>query len=219
MKIQTRNIIFNFLKTPLLLVLVLLACWFAITKTGLPQAFGNWFKKKPLIIDNTPLVITQVKNIAELQTAQLYAELVVDSTVYTNMDMTNSALKSIGMPTLPVGEQRKIVLIVKGKVIAGIDLKQLTDDRVFVKMDSVSILLPPAIILGVITNPSDFETFIETGTWTDTEVRAVKNKAQRLLLQKAAQQQLVKKANEQAAAAVEQIMRSLGFNRLHVQTQ
>jgi hypothetical protein len=219
MKIKISNALLNFLKTPLLLLLVLLACWFAITKTGLPQVFGNWFKKKPLIIDNTPLVITQVKNIAELQTAQLYAELVVDSTVLNNLDVTNSALKSMGIPTLPVAEQRKIVLIVKGKVIAGIDLKQLTDDRVFVKKDSVSVSLPPAKILEVITNPSDFETFIETGTWTDSEVRAVKNKAQRLLLQNAARQQLVKKANEQSAAAVEQMMRSLGFNHVHIQTQ
>jgi hypothetical protein len=208
----------SFLAKPVLLVLFIMVCWFAFIKTGWLDGAGNWFKKKPLIIDNTPLVITQVKNIAELQTAQLYAELVVDSTVYTNMDFTNSALRSIGMPSMPLMEQRKIVLIVRGKVIAGIDLKQLTGERVFVKDDSLRIDLPAAKILEIITNPSDFETFIENGEWTDTEVNAVKRKAQKLLLLKAAEQGLIKKATEQSAAATRQLMQSLGFKKVNIQT-
>lgn len=214
-----RYTIFSFLRTPLLLVLLLLAAWFALTRTGITGTIASWFKKKPLLIDNTPLVITEVKNIAELQTATLYAELVVDSTVFTNMDITNSALRTIGMPALPASVQRKIVLIVKGKVIAGIDLKQLTEDRFYVKEDSVSIRLPGAKILEVITNPSDFETFIENGQWTDAEVRAVKNKAQRLLLQKATEARLIQKGNEQSIEAVEQMMRSFGFNSIHIYSE
>ena len=73
--------------------------------------------------------------------------------------MANSALRRIGLIPLPIPEKRTLVLIVKGKVIAGIDLKTLTEKDLYVKDDSVSITLPAAKILEVITNPSDIETF------------------------------------------------------------
>jgi hypothetical protein len=85
-----------------------------------------------------------------------------------------------------------------------------------VKDDSVSIKLPPAKILDVITNPSDIETFIETGTWSEEEVRAVKNAARRQLLEEAGRQQLLQKATNRSRAIIEQFLRTSGFRKVTV---
>jgi hypothetical protein len=208
--------ILRLFKLPLLLAFIASALFFAFKHFNIGESISNLFKKKPLIIDNTPLVITEVKNIAELQTVQLYAEIVTDSTIITDMGIANNALRSIGMVTLPINEQRKLVLIVKGKVIAGIDLKLLNNDKIFVHNDSVSITLPAASYLDIITNPSDIETFLEQGKWTGEEVQAVKNKARRELMQKAAAQQLLQQAAGQSATAIEQMLRLYGFAKVTI---
>lgn len=208
--------IFNLLQRPLLLILLILGIIILFQQTKLFPPFKDWFKSKPLLIDDTPLVIEQVKQIAQLQTVQMYAEVIADSSILTQAGITNQALKSIGMMTLPFAEQKKLVLIIKGKVIAGIDLKKLGADQVYVKDDSVSIVLPLAEIWEVITNPSDIETFIEEGAWTDAEVRAVKNAARRHLLEEAASQHLLKQAADRAKLVIGQFLQSVGFKKINI---
>ena len=55
----------------------------------------------------------------------------------------------------------------------------MNKDDIAVSGDSVSVRLPQARILDMITNPSDFSTFTETGTWSNEAVTAVKLKARR----------------------------------------
>ena len=206
----------NLLKRPLALVLLVMAIIYLFQKTDIGLPFGNWFKRKPLLIENTALVITQVKNIAQLHAVQMYAEVVADSAVVTNAGIANQALRNIGLFTLPLTEQKNLVLIIKGKVIAGIDLKKLSEEKIYIKDDSVSIMLPAAEILEVITNPADMETFIENGKWSDDEVRAVKNAARRHLLEEAAKQQLLKQASERSKLVIEQFLRSAGFKKINI---
>jgi hypothetical protein len=209
--------IWQLIKSPVLLLVVLLLIAFSIKKIVAGDFMKNLFSHKPLLIDNTPLVITQVRNIAELQTAQLYAEIIADSVVYTQITVANEALRNIGMSPLPAVGSRKLVLIVKGKVVAGLDLQLLKAEDIYVKDDSVSVKLPVARYLEVITNPADIETFIEEGNWTDNEVTAVKNKARRLLLQKAAQQQLLRRASEQSTGAITNLLQAYGFSHIHLE--
>ena len=174
MQIAVGKRIYNLLKRPLILVVMVLAIILLFQRINIIPKFGDWFKSNPLLIENTPLVITQIKNIAELQSTQMYVELVADSSITTSAGVANNALRNIGLITLPITETRKLVLIIKGKVIAGIDLKTLSEKDFLVNHDSVTLTLPPARYLDVITNPSDIEIFAETGEWTDEEVRAVK---------------------------------------------
>ncbi|MES2646303.1 MAG: DUF4230 domain-containing protein [Bacteroidota bacterium] len=211
--------IYNLIKRPLVLVLLVLSILLIFQQIKLIPKFSEWFKSKPLLIENTPLVITQIKNIAELQTTQMYAELVADSTILTTAGIANSTLRSIGMIPLPLPEKRTLVLIIKGKVIAGIDLKMMTEKDLFVKEDSVSMTLPPAKILDVITNPSDIETFIESGSWSEDEVKAVKNAARRQLLEEANRQQLLQKATLRSRIIIEQLLRSMGFKKVTLQPE
>ncbi|TAD87305.1 MAG: DUF4230 domain-containing protein, partial [Bacteroidetes bacterium] len=155
------NRLYQLLKRPLVLLLLALAAWWLLQRSTLFPNMAAWFKQKPLLIQNTPLVVTQIKQIAELHTVQLYAEVVVDSTYTNSAGVANQALRRVGMPWLPLSEQSTIVIIAKGKVRAGINLAALADSNVVVVKDSVAINLPAAKIFEVVINPSDFETFIE----------------------------------------------------------
>lgn len=212
------NKIFNVVKRLLGLAILVLAVLFLMQRTQWFPSFDNWFKRKPLLIENSPLVITQVKNIAQLQTIQLYADVVADSSVLTTAGIANQTLRGIGIPTLPFTEKKTLVLIIRGRVIAGIDLKKLKDEQVFVKDDSIRLVLPPAEILEVITNPAGIETFAETGTWSEAEVLAVKNSARRRLLEKAASQQLLQQASDRARVVIEQFLSASGFKKINIET-
>jgi hypothetical protein len=186
--------------------LVIAILW-VLDRTSIFPSVSTWFKPKPVLIDNTPLVIKEVRQIAELNTMQLYAELVVDSTEYTKPNPAITALRAIGLAPLPA-ISRQLVLIAKGRVKAGIDLKQI---EAVATGDSVSIRLPKATITEVITNPADFETFVENGYWTNTEVIAVKEKARRQLLGMAWRQNLPAKADARARQVLELFLRQSGF--------
>jgi hypothetical protein len=218
MQLSIGKRIYNWLKRPLILALLVLAIIFIFQKVKIIPSFGDGFKHKPLLIENTPLVILQIKNIAQLNTVQMYAEVVADSTILTNTGIANSALRSLGMITLPMADTRKLVLVVKGKVKAGIDLQKITDKNVFVKDDSIRITLPKATIQEVITNPSDFDTFIETGKWDDNEARAVKATARRRLLEEASNQNLLGQTTERATVVMEDFLKASGFKKITILT-
>ena len=88
----------------------------------------------------------------------------------------------------------------------------------FVQGDSVSLLLPPAEILDAIMNPSDFETFSETGEWSSEAVTAVKVKARKKMIEKALQQGILNKSNTSSIALLENFLRGFGFKKITVKT-
>ena len=214
---QTRNRLFVWLKKPLILIVLVLSIILILQQIHILPSLKNWFKPKPVLIDNTPLVITKIKTIAQLNTAQLYAEVVVDSTVITRTGIALDVMRNINILPVPELPQKKLVLIAKGRVIAGIDMQLLNPEDVFAKEDSVSLLLPAPAILGVITNPADFETFTEDGTWSNTDVQLVKAGARRKLLQAAADQHLLQQAGNRSKAVLEQFLRTSGFTKVNIQ--
>lgn len=193
--------IYRWIRRPLVLILLLLVIIFLFKRLNI---FHGWFTYKPLLIDNTPLVIKEIKSIAELNTATLYQDIVVDS---------------IAPATIPYAAKREIVLIIKGEVTASIDLQNLADKDVFVKDDSVSISLPAATIRDVIINPSSIETFFEFGKWTNDEITALKLSARSKLLAEVAQKGLLQKADIKARSVIEQFLRAAQFKKIVVETK
>ena len=206
--------IYNWIKRPLILVLMVVLIIFLINRTNILNGIGSWFTQKPLLIDNTPLVIKEIKAIAELNTATMYQEIIVDSVAVMPGKIPVIINPSTMAPKI-ITTRKEIVLIVKGRVKAGVDLKSLSDSSVFVQADSVSIQLPTAKITDIFLNPSDIETFYEEGVWNNEEVTAVKQSARRKLLAEADRQQLLKKANDKAKAVVEQFLRAAQFKKIH----
>ncbi|WP_301923206.1 DUF4230 domain-containing protein, partial [Ferruginibacter sp.] len=68
----------------------------------------------------------------------------------------------------------------------------------------------------VILNPSDFETFEETGTWTDAEVRALKMKLKDKLIITVLRQNILPKASDKAKLLIENFLTSVGFKKVTI---
>ncbi|MEJ7626145.1 MAG: DUF4230 domain-containing protein [Ferruginibacter sp.] len=195
------RLIYRLIKKPLLLLLALILFIFLLNRLNV---FKGLFTSKSLLIDNTPLVIKEIKTIAELNTAALFQEVVVDSTA----------------PAAVVfAAKREIVLIIKGKVTAGIDLIKLEDKNVFVKDDSVYIQLPAAVIRDVIINPSGIETFYEFGKWSNEEITLLKISARNKLIAEAGRLNLLEKADSKARFVIEQFLKAAGFKKIVVWTR
>jgi hypothetical protein len=182
----------------LILVLLLFgATWWFQRIHWLPD-FGEMFKSKPLQIDNTAIVIKEINALSQLVTVTAYNEVVIDEVKKGESLFNNPVVPTLlNIPDLKYSD-KKLVLIGKGKVLAGIDLARLTNKDLFFKGDSVSLTLPKATILQVILNPSDFDIFEETGSWTDAEATAVKLKLRDKLIITVLRQNILQKAASKA---------------------
>jgi len=194
-----------------LLVIGILVVVFVCQRIKILPSFEDMFLPKPVIIDNTPILVKEIKSLSQLITITAYSEIVVDSV----KQFTVPILPGVSAPIHLLDNE--LVLVGKGKVLAGIDLTKITAKDIYVKDDSVSITLPKAEILQVITNPSDFETFNETGNWTDAEVTAVKIKLRNKMIADAMQQSILPKAIAVANIMMENFLRSAGFKKVNVQ--
>jgi hypothetical protein len=195
------------------LILLLLATVLLLQQIKWLPSFKTIFKSQPLEIDNTPLVIKEVNALAELVTITAYNEVVIEQTIKGALVFTGPLVPSL--PGLRFAD-KKMILIGKGKVLAGVELSKLSDKDIFVKGDSVAVRLPKALLLQVILNPSDFETFEETGTWTDDEVRAVKQKLKDKLIITVLRQNIIQKAGDKAKLMMENFLRDAGFKKVTV---
>lgn len=182
---------------------------------------GSWadsirdlFAAKPVVIDDTPVLVKEINELAQLCTITSYDEVVVDS-IKPRSGYKQGTL-SIANALQMFGPEQKLVLIAKGKIIAGTDLKKLTAEDFFIEKDSISITVPEAEILDVIMNPGDFETFIEEGVWNNDAVTAVKVKARNQVIVRAMEQNILHKATTRSIAMLENFLRNVGYNRIHL---
>jgi hypothetical protein len=169
------------------------------------------FRPKPVVIDSTPVLIKEVKNIAQLMTMASFDEVVVDGS-----KVLTSSLPGLGLAG-KVEKNTEIVIIGKGQVVAGIDLQELDEKKIYLEGDSVSITLPKARVLDAIVNPSQYEIFIEEKGWSPEEVNALKVQARDRMVKRSVDQGLLKKADVKAKMIMESFLRSAGFKQVHVE--
>lgn len=196
----------------IIIILTIVFAYWWFTKVVLPS-MRNIFAPKSIVIDETPILIKEIKSIGQLITYSLTDEVVADTTIKTRgSGFVNGFNKFI--PVLPSAD-KQLVLIGRGKILIGTNLTLLTDSSISIKNDTVSIHLPPVQILDAILNPSDFETFVEKGQWSNEEVILVKAKARRKMIEHAIQQNILPKADAKAKAIVENFLRSMGYKEVH----
>lgn len=185
-------------------------------RIDLIPSFADIFKSQPVQIENSVILVKEINNLAQLITISAYNEIAIDSTK-SGWKLFNNPLipNLLNLPNIKEPDNR-LVLIGKGKILAGVNLAKLTATDVFVKDDSVSVTLPKAEILQVILNPSGFEVFEESGTWTDDEVKAVKIKLRDKLVANAMQQNILLKADTRAITIMENFLRAAGFKKVRV---
>ena len=180
-----RKIIVKITPAAVLLVVILIAALFFL--------HGNSRRKRALTIDDTPVIVTKIRSLGELTTACYYDEIVLTGTKQNLLS------------------DDRLVIIAKGTVRAGIDLMEMTDDRLRFSGDTVFVRLPAPQYLDIIVNPSDFEVFAETGKWTHEQVTSLQNTARQRLLMGADHYGLKSKAYEGAMEAVTDLLVASGY--------
>ncbi len=189
------------IKKYITIIILLFLTIFVLQKINWLPDFRNIFRSEPVTIDNTDILIKEINNLSQLITITSYNEVVMDSVKQVKR------LPGKFSPSI----KASIVLIGKGKVIAGIDLKKITENDITITMDSINIELPKAEIIFTILNPSDYETFAESGTWSPDEVTQIKVRIRDRINQLAIEQQLLHKATERGKVIIETFLRSAGF--------
>lgn len=189
------------IKKYITIIILLLLTIFVFQKMNWLPSFRNIFRSEPVTIDNTSILIKEINNLSQLITVTSYNEVVMDSV---------KAIKRIPGKFSP-SLKASIVLIGKGKVMAGIDLKKIREQDVNLINDSINIALPSAEIIHTILNPSDYETFDEIGTWSPEEVTQIKIRIRERINRIAIEQQLLQRATQRGKIILESFIRSAGF--------
>lgn len=208
LKILKRNII-------LLAVIVIAVLLLWLTSKQWFPSIKDIFKSQPVVIDNTPILIKEINELAQLCTVTAYDEVVADS-VESSIRGLKDAMLGYANALQMIGPQKKLVIIARGRVVAGVDLKKLSAQDFFIEKDSVSLSLPAAQIFDAIMNPSDFEIFIEQGFWSNDAVTAVKVKARKAMVKRALQQQILQKATDRSKTMMENFLRNSGYSKVNV---
>ena len=185
----------------ILLLAILFMLYNPLAKIGLLPSLGSIFRKPQTRIDETPVIIQQVKNIAQMFTQTFYDEYVYDTGV-------------IRTPLLSVN--KRLIFIAKGEVISGFDLSELSEKSIIRRDKSIVVKLPPARILDVVINPSGFDTFIEEGEITFEESKKFHEDARRIFDRNAREKGILKNSSEQGRQMLEKFFRLLGFESVDI---
>ncbi|MDB5249332.1 MAG: hypothetical protein JWQ40_3726 [Segetibacter sp.] len=195
-------------------VIFIIAGYWLLQKLDFLPSLKNIFKAKPVVIDETPILIKEIKSIGQLITFSSFDEVVVDSNIVTRGSRFVNSFNTLApIPVLPSAD-KQIVLIGRGKVLAGTDLSLLTDSSLSIRNDTLSLFLPKPQIFEAILNPSDFETFVEKGEWSNEEVTLVKIKARRKMTDRALQQNILGKAGQKSKAIMEDFLGNMGYKKV-----
>jgi hypothetical protein len=196
-----KKIIVKITPAAVLLVVLLLLGAFLLHR-GVRQ------EKRPLTIDDTPVIVSKIRSLGELTTACYYDEMVLSRT--KENAFSSSALGSLA-EGLGKDVDDHLVLIAKGTVRAGLDLMDMSEEDVRFVGDTAYIRLPVPKYLDVIVNPSDFEVFAETGKWTHEEITGLQETARTRLLMGADHYGLKSKAYAGAMDAVTELLVASGY--------
>ncbi len=165
----------------------------------------DMFESKEIKLRETPLILEDIKDIAELFTATAYEEIFIDTT----KKVENSTLKMIF--TFKKKHSERFVLIARGKCLAGTDLKEITDKDLIIKDSSITVRIPKAKIISTIVNPSDFDIYIDEGEWKISEVTKIKSYAAKRIEANAIKDGILVKAQDRTNLLLKNFFESIGF--------
>jgi hypothetical protein len=166
---------------------------------------------RPLTVISAPMVVEKIQRLARLESAVYTLDTVVEG------DESNPIL-----PNALAGD--KILMIVRGQTIAGIDMSQMKPDDVQIteagSARSIKLTLPPSqVFLTTIDNAHtrvysrDTGLFVSADPNLETQTRA---KAQAQLQQAALQDGILDAASKNARATVTTLLEGLGFDHVEV---
>jgi hypothetical protein len=188
----------------------LLLIWFLMGRFNLMPSPGDIFRARPVRVDDAPLLVKEIRGMAELITMTSYDEVVADSVVVDPAALAIRTITGIGP------DPARLVIVARGKVLAGTDLAGLSASDIHREKDSISLGLPAARILDITINPADVETFIETGSWNEEAFERVKIRAREKMRARALEQGILEKADKRAVMIMEDLLRKSGYAKVNV---
>jgi hypothetical protein len=182
------------------------ALWFTVGM-GLLQLIGVLRGETTRINVDQPTVVRQIQQLQRLETVG-----------YTMDKIITGERENPYLPKFLVSD--RLLLLVHGEVIAGVNLGKLQPSDVLVSGHNVSIRLPAAEVFGTrIDNAKTRVYSRDTGLFStpdpnlESEVRA---EAERQLLQAALQDGILKSADQNARTTISSMLKGLGFNQVEI---
>ncbi|HEX4019767.1 MAG TPA: DUF4230 domain-containing protein [Acidobacteriaceae bacterium] len=176
--------------------------------TGLWNRVAAYATGRSLAIDTSvPTVVDKIRHLERLETV-----------VYSMDKIVEGDRESPILPDFLVGD--KLLLVVHGEVIAGIDLSQIQSSDIQIHGKDIQVHLPAAQVF--VTSLDNTRTRVYSRTTgllvpadpnLESEVRA---QAQQQLLQAALADGVLNKARQNARTAVTTMLLGLGFQKVQV---
>ena len=205
----------RWIKRIVVIIVLIFAGWWLLSRLNVFPSFGDLFKPKEVVIDQTPVLLQQIKPLAQLVTLSAYDEIVADSTVPTTIgERITSILNPFKFNN--VYTEKKLIIIGKAMTHVGIDLQKMTAKNIQVVNDSIHIDLPPAEILDVIVNPSGTEVFLEQGNWDDAAIEALKSHIQSIAVEHIKKKGLLQQSEAKARQVFTNFFLAAGFKKVSI---
>lgn len=171
------------------------------------------FLRSPLAAMRTRIDVSQPTVVQQIQRLQRL------ETVRFNMEKIVSGEREVEyIPRWLVGD--RLLLVVEGEAVAGVDLGRLKPEDVIVQGRRVSVTLPAAEVFSTrIDNEKTRVYTRETGVFSSLDPQLetdVRREAERQLREAAVQAKILDHANENARATLTSFLRGLGFERVEV---
>ena len=186
------------------LAVVTLLVWL-ITGAGLVRLIANLRGGGTAIQASQPTVVRQIQQLQRLETVR-----------YTMDKLISGERDSAYLPKFLVSD--RLLLLVHGEVIGGLDFSKLQTGAVSVRGSTVTVHLPsPEILVTRVDNSRTRVYTRDTGLFSSPDANLeseVREEAERQLRQAAQQDGILKTAEENARSALATILKGLGFERV-----
>jgi len=171
------------------------------TGTGLLHLLRSYMTGS-LVQINQPTVVRQIQQLQRLETVRFSMDKII-----------SGEHNSPYLPKFLVSD--RLLLVVHGEVVAGVDLSQLQPQDVSIHGKSVSLRLPkPQILVTRLDNSKTRVYSRDTGLFSSPDPNLeseVRQEAERQLQEAALQDNILKTAEENARSTLSALLRSLGF--------
>ena len=185
------------------LAVAALTVWL-VTGAGLVRLIANLRGTGP-VIPNQPTVVRQIQQLQRLETVR-----------YTMDKIISGERDSAYLPKFLVSD--RLLLVVHGEVIGGVDLTELQPSDVSVRGRMVTVHLPsPEILVTRVDNAKTRVYSRDTGLFSSPDPNLeseLRQEAEHQLQQAAQQDGILKTAEDNARSALVIILKGLGFERV-----
>src|ERR1700722_2196157 len=190
-----------------LAVLLLGAVVWLSTGLGILHLMGLLGSGRTLFNVNQPTVVHQIQQLQRLETVN-----------YTMDKIISGEHANAYLPKFLAGD--RLLLVVHGEVVAGINLANLQSSDVIIQGQKVSIHLPAAEVLSTRIDNAKTKVYSrDTGLFSSPDPNLeseVREEAERELQQAAVQDGILKIASDNARSTISGMLKGLGFREVDI---